>query len=842
MRNLSSILLTVLAAFLLVVPGCGKSSKSASSSSRSGASQSHFKTPWQDECQFIVHSVITDVAEMAFFAKHNALPNTDQFSVSVEEKPDSGIDSPTYSIQISLDRSVPPIKRDLAVNGPIWSPEVYGDVTKAVFEAAGISSAGLVKPEPEDISLCSALTNLTAKTLEEQNLALSRSLENQFANPVLHERAAFLLGAFLLRDSSGDFFEIRSPLCRLCAHLTFARQLAGQSAPGINGKLANAILLTMMTNQKAALDALSELNAADPALQPWLRALRARNTHDYRTLAALKEPSLLEKVELFRARCESIGTDLPWSKLSAKEKQSIIDFPRVANARKYSVESGHELVAVSVALEFNEIDQVYSLSHGSRLRKEKLTEELNVPPERCFSQGSNASVVVIGWGQWAYFAQRHLCHALEQNFDFLQNKWGVPEEAAKFSQGMESLLSKLTLYPFVRRFNCTELGDYRRAVDEGLAVTVRTPHLVSAQIWNYMCYRPSFAERYLPNPNPHVNEWHKHNPPPGTAYDLVPRIDHPSLVSRGDYVSMLQKLHETAPYDCNISTELVRKKYGDKPTFEQMEQVYHPVLEYDSYKIADLAATLVDKPQEYEAQMLKAAAIDSFRYYNLSEYLQKRNQDEKAAAYLEKAMSLHPDAVTAASYSPWLIKYYQRKGMTSKAMQLADQAAEVYSYSGLLAKAELLESLGKYSDAWEYFLKLEERYNNSEDLMAFIVRYKAKTHNTRYDGELQSRMKNLFPNGLEKVSLKDFSGAPRDGVIIDEENQLVKDAGLGRGDIIVALYGIRTHNFQQYSYARETTTNAEMDLIVWQQNNYVQIKASPPDHRFNADFASYPKH
>jgi predicted metalloprotease with PDZ domain len=174
-------------------------------------------------------------------------------------------------------------------------------------------------------------------------------------------------------------------------------------------------------------------------------------------------------------------------------------------------------------------------------------------------------------------------------------------------------------------------------------------------------------------------------------------------------------------------------------------------------------------------------------------------------------------------------------------MELADQAAEVYSYSGLLAKAELLESLGKFSDAWEYFLKLEERYNNSEDLMAFILRYKAKTHDTRYDGELQGRLKKIFPNGLEKVGLKNFSGAPADGVIIQQENTLVTAAGLRKGDIIVALYGIRAHNFEQYSYARETTTNAQMDLIVWQQNHYTEMKASPPNHRFDADFATYPK-
>jgi hypothetical protein len=814
--------------------GCNKVSRSLSP----GSPQNYFKTVWQDESQFIVQTIITDLAEMSVFAKQKSVPQPGELLVVVQEKSDSEIDSPTYSILITLDKSKPAIKCDLTVNGPIWSPGIYTNLVRKIFDTIG-TPTDVVAAGPQDTSLISNLTELTARNLQEQNLALSHCLEDNFCNPLLHEKAALLLGAFMLRDSSGGFFDLRSPLCRLTAHLALASQFSGQSGTGLNGRLANAILLTLINNQKTALENLAGIDAVDPLVQPWLRALRSRNTCDYRALASVARPSLLEKIELFRASCASIDIDIAWGKLSDKEKETVPDYCRVANANSYSVETGHELQAVSLALEIAELDQVYSLDHGTKLKKDKLTEALNTPPERCFSASGSNRIRVIGWGQWACFAQRHVCHALQHNFNFLKNKWGVPEEAAKFSKETEPLFSGLRIYPFVRWCNCTTREDYHRAVDEALIVTVNTPHLVSAEIWNSICYKVDFAELYEPNSNPHINEWHKHNPPPGTAYDSFPRMDHPSLVARRDVIPLMERLHELAPYECEVSAELLHIKYHDKPTFEQMEQVYYPLLEYHSSKINDLAQTVIETPDRYEKLMLRSAAIDPYRYYSLGEFFQERNQDEKAATYFEKAMALHPDSVAAASRSSWLIKYYQRKGMISKALALADKAAEVYSYSGLQAKADLLESLGKYDEAWEYFLKLEERYERSDDLMAFIARYKAKTGNTRYDHELQTRLGKLFPKGLEKATIQTLGSPPSDGAIIKQDGNLISDAGLKVGDIIVAVHAIRVHNMQQYSFARETRKAPGMELIVWQQNHYVEIKCSPPGHRFNVDFATY---
>src|SRR5258707_15317749 len=87
----------------------------------------------------------------------------------------------------------------------------------------------------DNISLLAKLTDGTARTIEKENLSLSYDLENDFSNPALHEQAAVLLGAFTLREHSGDFYEIRSPLCRITAHLAMARYLGGGKLSDVNG-------------------------------------------------------------------------------------------------------------------------------------------------------------------------------------------------------------------------------------------------------------------------------------------------------------------------------------------------------------------------------------------------------------------------------------------------------------------------------------------------------------------------------------------------------------------------------------------------------------------------------
>jgi tetratricopeptide (TPR) repeat protein len=394
----------------------------------------------------------------------------------------------------------------------------------------------------------------------------------------------------------------------------------------------------------------------------------------------------------------------------------------------------------------------------------------------------------------------------------------------------------------VRRFNCIDTASYHAAVDDGLRVTVETPQLSPAECWNYLCYWGPSKEVYAPNPNPHLTEWHKHNPPPGTAYNPLPRFDHRSLVERPDVGKRIAAMHALAPYDHVISFNFIRMGYAgqkNESNYDRCQEVYKLVLPYATYAMAAVADAVKDQPGAYEALMSKAAVIEPARYFYLGSYFQERHMDDKAAGYFEKGNDLTSNSVGASHHAPWLVKYYLDKGEIQKAQRVADEAGEVYSSPGLEAKAEFLEATGKYAEAFEWYAKIEERYEKSGPLIEFCGRYKAKTGDTRFDAELKNRTAKLFPKGLEKVSLKDFQSTPTDGVLVREENDLLRKAGMKLADVIVAVNGLRVHNFPQYNYGRSADMTSEMTLIIWQANQYREVVANPPDHRFGVKMGDY---
>ena len=173
---------------------------------------------------------------------------------------------------------------------------------------------------------------------------------------------------------------------------------------------------------------LNTINTNEAAVAPLVRALRVRNTGDYRLLES-GGLARVESIAWFQAMSDSIATASAWPKLSDEQKQTI-DFVRIAYQGNYSVEMGHELMNVALPLELREINTVYGLSQHKKLTQNVLIEALNVLPEHCFTKsGGVVHVRVIGWGQWAAFLQRQLCHATQQEFNMLQNMWGVPDDA-----------------------------------------------------------------------------------------------------------------------------------------------------------------------------------------------------------------------------------------------------------------------------------------------------------------------------------------------------------------------------------------------------------------------------
>ena len=284
---------------------------------------------------------------------------------------------------------------------------------------------------------------------------------------------------------------------------------------------------------------------------------------------------------------------------------------------------------------------------------------------------------------------------------------------------------------------------------------------------------------------------------------------------------------------------IIGKEYTNRPTYDQALNLYQALLPYSVFALQTVANTVYYQPEQYEKFMRQAAELNPAYNYDLGNYALLQNQEDKAAQYTDKACDNDPDSIRVASHAQWRICYYLKKGQTEKAREIADFAGEVYSAAGLKAKAAFLEDTTNYVGAFEWYAKNEERYGDSAPLMAFCSRYKAQTGGTQFDSEFQKRLKPMFPNGMERVSLKDFHAQPTDGVAINGENNLVRAAGLKRGNVIVAIGGIRARTFAQYSYIRELQPCPELDLIVWQGGTYHELKASPPNGRFGVSFGDY---
>jgi hypothetical protein len=341
-----------------------------------------------------------------------------------------------------------------------------------------------------------------------------------------------------------------------------------------------------------------------------------------------------------------------------------------------------------------------------------------------------------------------------------------------------------------------------------------------------------------------MDGWHNHNPLPGTAYDLEARLSQASLTNRADAVAKWGALHDLAPYDRQLVWHIVHSKYNGNPTYDQATALYGKMFAYSPVAMRAVANnSLNGEVEKYERVMLQAAELDPKYYYDLGDYEFRMNnvaREDQAAEYYQKGYDADYDRVGASSHAEWLVKYWLKHQQISKAGEIAEEAGAVYSFAGLRALATFQEATSNYNGAFETLTNLEERYdNNSTPLLNFCFRYKANTGDNRFEPEVQKRVGKLFPNGMEKVSLADFKGAPVDGVALRGDNYMTYTNGLKMNSVIVAVYGVRVHNTAQYTFGRTLKDTPQLDLIVWQGDGYHELHPYVPGHLFGVDIGDY---
>jgi hypothetical protein len=809
----------------------------------------NFQTPWQDESQYIVETISADLAEMAYYAKYKQPLAEASFPVDAVEKPARTDDQLAYYVTVRLG-SAGDVTCEVPLSAGIWSPAAYRALVQALFDKLqlkvpaedAVTAAG-------SLGLLKTLTEPRAEILTKTDQELSEKLVKEFTSPTRHEEAALLLGVFTLREASGKFFQIRAELCRMTAHLAFASGLRNGKGSSAEGSLAEAMLTTLYNNEIRALKQLEAIPDSDD-MAVWKRALRMRVTGDYRILGESDSRTLLEQLEWFRAQARSISPDHAWQSLKIRDEwKPMADWYRIVNLHHWpfdqntatSVELGHVMLEAGFGAEFREAALVYADETGTKLTAANMVEALNAEPARCIIPKNDGTVRirVIGWGLWAAFLQRHLCHTIESDFYFLNSMWDVPDKARDYRQFMDDRLSGLRLYPFVRRSNSTEEAYYHRAQDDEMQLVHRCPQYVPAEAWNEICYNVSFGPLYIPPPHAFINEWHRHNPPPGSVYDIFPRINHPSLTNQPNSIARIERLQAMAPYDEAIDYELLHIRAGAKPTAAQFEEVHAAMLDFTPWACRQLASIDEKNAAAFEKWTLKAAAVDPTAYHDLASFYAKNKRDDEAAKAYLQWIANETDDVAIANDSSWLIDYFERTGQAENATKLADRAAGAYSRRGLQAKAHLLERRQDYAGAVEYYLKVHERYEAPGLVIGCIMRFKKHSDDPRYDSLLEQLMQQYLPTGLKPFQPANLTSPPVVGVLVHSENLSITWAGLKKGDIIVAERGYQVPDWVGFKVIRDLEVDIPYVLKVWRDSRYVDLKPLPADFRFGIDLIDY---
>jgi hypothetical protein len=92
---------------------------------------------------------------------------------------------------------------------------------------------------------------------------------------------------------------------------------------------------------------------------------------------------------------------------------------------------------------------------------------------------------------------------------------------------------------------------------------------------------------------------------------------------------------------------------------------------------------------------------------------------------------------------------------------------------------------------------------------------------------------------MQKVRRSDFNEPPAYGVAFAGENEIMRQAGIKKGDVVVALNGIRVFDTFQYDYVRDLRADSRLQFILWDGIDYVERSASPPNRRFGVSIEKF---
>jgi len=798
---------TVLLLILLLVVGTGaaaytRAQMSVRRASPQRATREASSAFYPTEQLWIVQDISGAIANMAAYANHGSV------TVAVRQVTKAGAELARFEVT--------PAGRSpliVAVTDHIWAPAAYVPLVAGVMGTARGACAGT------DSEIADALVRPTRAVIQRENTRVSARLRADMRCGEAHAEAALVLGTMALREAATDFTDPRRLISRMTAHLAIADAMGVRSEDDLR-RLDETLLYTLVGRQRTALDRLDATRSADTvdALRAWNRALRLRNTADWRLVTDPNRATLLEQIELIRAVDGSLGDPRTLDFIDAiHDLADVPDWGRIVMQGHPGVEAGNRFADAAVALELREaIDARRDYAPAVAIAdRDALVNELKVEP----SPGpvaADGTVWVLDWPMWASISERHLLSTINSRDTHLTSSLGLKDEAQQFRDQVSKTFSGLRLYPLVAILLAPTKEEARPGMAGSLRLIQTHPEIVTHWKWKTVLAKETWAG--LPVRVPPLDSWFVPAFPTGTVFDANTRPwrQGPALQFSPNEIAPYRA---AAPYARQLCFVTLGKDY-DKAPVDALKQAFGEIAAYNLDAARRIANAQKDDPAAYMAAMQKVTELGPEHLADVAVYSVVHGNLDAARSAYERWFTVGRDEVAIANSSGWMVRDYFTRHETAKATALAERAARVYSYGGLAVRAELYDWMGDVPSAERYYRMASERYDFPADLAGFYMRHGRK------GVEVDQVMWKVFPGGPARIVLPTLTEAPRDGVSVEKSGLLGERNGIRSGDIIVGIDGIRVQNMWQYYAARMASADATVRFIVWRDLRYIEVPAA----------------
>ena len=817
-----------------------------------GGAPAPLDTVYQNEEAWIAGEIVRDITEMsAYAADRTGRPDVPQ---------PEALGGGRYKVpQVATIKS--PVDLNLA-DGP-WSPAQF-----AVLARAALGPAKGLRRRAEPLhQLHLELAEMTPARIVRASQAASAALAADMRDSHAHDRAALVLGAFGLRESAGMFSDVRWTLNRMTAHLAMSAALRGADDPSsIDGALAEVVLNILAHHQARALDQLARLGARTPSasLDAWRRALQVRVTQDWRAITLTPSTTALEELEYLRARRQTVLRQRGIVEAEALQVERA-DALRIVGAEGLGVEDGPVIAQEGLDHEREEAAQVFQMMHDRSLfetpeRPAKIdaavARRLNTRAGRAIGKSGPD---VLPWGAWAEFSQRHIAMLIGKVDRHFRHQIGHADSANRVRGVLDGELSGLTLYPVATsmRTKGVKGGDADLThINEAITLAVAAPELITARLWAWL----ESGSRYeaVRRAMPTAAKWFI---PTSTRmpYDAALRLQHVGQVKPS--VPLLSALLAEAPFDYWAaieyfeltrtraatarmrSTQSAQQSPPPQPSQPSASQVGATVEagKTDTAEAANLAQLDGDIQRvlglrlEYDLRAIRVAiehlkddeavlalhargcelvVAECARY---AWKLANMDRADEAARQFERTFADPSfDRVSFSNQAGWLVTYYYERKQIERAMELAEEAAEVGASEGLTTAGYLYERLGRGEDAEQMYEQSARRYDDPSQLLGFYYRALYERKQTDFERGWNRWLPTMFPDGLQPaIAVAAAAPMPARGVTVTKDSVEFRKAGLQAGDVIVGLDGWRVDNLRQFRAINAFSERPDRKLTVW---------------------------